>query len=189
MTLDQDQIARAIAQAKAERGAYIRSHAKRIAARVPILRSVLAAALAVAATNSPTYANAGRSPLFPAPIELYVEHVIDGDTIVVILPDGEEHRIRLMGIDAASLHAPKCLPEFVAAADAKAVLVRLIADSPVTLTNVRPHTDRNGDTVARVFTADGEDAGQFLADACLAHSADSICLDWCTGAPLPAPKE
>lgn len=73
---------------------------------------------------------------------------IDGDTVSLILPSGEEARVRIWGIDAPERGQRQ-------GREATAMLIRLIADRPVTF---HPRTrDRYGRLVGELHDADGRD--------------------------------
>jgi hypothetical protein len=91
----------------------------------------------------------------------HVSHVVDGDTIDVVGPDGLKSRVRLIGIDTPERN--QC--GFDAAADAMAALV---GDKDVVLTpGARDDIDRYG-RILRYVDVDGVDAGRAMIDAGLA---------------------
>jgi micrococcal nuclease len=110
-------------------------------------------------------------PLFlPAPTPdsrpAEVARVIDGDTVVVLL-DGAEQRVRLIGIDTPETTNGKNECGGTAATQA---LLNLTAGRPVELVvdPTQANTDRY-DRLLRYIQVDGRDAGQVLLENGLAH--------------------
>jgi len=86
--------------------------------------------------------------------QVQVAHVVDGDTLILV--DGR--KVRIAGIDTPEL---KPVPE-PGGLEARRALKRLIGRRAVTLEEVPPGVDKYGRTLARVWTAEGEDAGAAL---------------------------
>jgi len=98
----------------------------------------------------------------PAPAATYhVSHVVDGDTIDVVGPDGSPSTVRLIGIDTPERN--QC--GFDAATQAMAALV---ADKDVVLTSgARDDIDRYG-RLLRYVDVEGVDAGRAMIESGLA---------------------
>lgn len=101
-----------------------------------------------------------------SPIE--VVHVIDGDTIVAER-DGQEERVRILGIDAPEV-ARDNTPGERCADEATALTEELTADAEVVAVTdpSQAETDRYGRTLAYV-EADGQDVSAELLSAGLAE--------------------
>lgn len=80
--------------------------------------------------------------------------VVDGDTVAI-----GKTRIRLMGIDTAEIHEPRCPSEKLAGEIAKLALEDLLKGKTVTI--LSDGADRYGRTLARL-KVDGRDVGQTL---------------------------
>lgn len=99
------------------------------------------------------------SPAAAEPLEGRIV-VIDGDTVWHYSVRGERpEKIRLLDIDAPETHGSKCEAELAAGYRAKARLVELLAQRPVSITRCGDDgrcTDRFGRTLARISTPGGE---------------------------------
>ncbi|MFC7135069.1 MULTISPECIES: thermonuclease family protein [Salinibaculum] len=65
------------------------------------------------ATTSPAFEPAERIPV-------RVTDVVDGDTVDVVLPDGSEETVRLLGVDTPEVHTETTPPEFEGVPDSEA---------------------------------------------------------------------
>lgn len=120
--------------------------------------------------------------VLPGPIPVEVIEVVDGDTLAVEariwLDQRVTTRVRLAGIDTPELRG-RCPGERALAQAARDHLSALIADGPVSLTDVQYGTYA-GRVVARV-SAGGRDAGTALLSAGLAvdYAGRGPRTDWC----------
>lgn len=125
----------------------------------------------VLAVCVPAPAPAASGEALPGPITARVLKIVDGDTIAVRarvwLGQDIEIRVRLDGVDAPELKA-RCADELHMAERAREFLVRRIAGTDVTLTNIH-HGKYAGRVIARVATSDGLDLSQALLEAGLAR--------------------
>jgi micrococcal nuclease len=114
----------------------------------------VAAAAAVAATAS---CAGGSPPAAPtAPDQAIVEHVIDGDTIVVRLADAGEEHVRLIGIDTPEVEHEDLTAECYGPEAADALKALLPEGTTVRLERDVEPRDRFGRLLAYVFRADDE---------------------------------
>lgn len=107
-----------------------------------------------------------------------VERVIDGDTLIVALPDAREGgaatRVRLWGIDAPEMARPFNTPPVPGepfAQEATDLLRDVCAEQEVLLL-LEPHRprDRYGRLLAHVVLPDGRHAAELLVEAGLARA-------------------
>ncbi|WP_395449457.1 thermonuclease family protein [Aminobacter sp. UC22_36] len=112
-------------------------------------------------------AEAKRRENFAGPVSARVVEVIDGDTFLAeaeIWP-GQTLRvnIRIRGIDAPEMKS-RCVGERAAALTARSALARLVADRPVSLSNIG-----GAKYYGRVLADVSSETGEAVAKAMLEH--------------------
>lgn len=138
----------------------------------------LAAVLTVAGCSAGGSSEAPRaSEAVSDPATVKVEYVIDGDTIIVD-DDGEEQRVRFLGIDAPEIAHDDGEADEPCGAEAREKVEELTAGGSVELRSDdgQPEEDRYGRRLAYV-EAGGKDLSAELLAAGLAeifHAADDI---------------
>lgn len=129
-------------------------------------------------------------------VQVRVTRVIDGDTIVIDLPDatndGKPTRVRLWGIDTPEL-ARFGKPADPFAEEAKAFAAQTLTGRIVKLT-IEPHSvrDRFGRLLAHVELENGDQFAIAILEAGLAHAEDRWphrWSDWFASAELQAKRE
>src|SRR4051795_5367096 len=101
---------------------------RRGALRAPLL--IAAVLVAIAVTRGCD--SGGRSGEPAGPVSAHVTHVVDGDTIDVRMPDGDEESVRYIGIDTPETVKPDT-PVQCGGPEAHAVNERLVGDHAVIL--------------------------------------------------------
>ena len=121
------------------------------------MRRGLHGLVATLATALIAVAAAGASPDARFSLTGTVTHVVDGDTIDVVLTNGKRDRVRLVGVDAAergACFATQATAEVRRLAQAKRVVLKGDA--------VQPARDRYGRLLAYVWLPGGKDLGYRL---------------------------
>ena len=108
---------------------------------------------------------------FKGPVEARVLSVLDGDTFVAeahVWP-GQFVRInvRIRGVDAPEMRS-RCPAERQAAEEARDVLILLLGENPVVISNIGG-AKYYGRVLADVFTAEGEEVSRVLIEEGLAR--------------------
>jgi micrococcal nuclease len=102
-----------------------------------------------------------RSSEPSGPVSAHVTHVVDGDTIDVRMPDGEEESVRYIGIDTPETVKPDT-PVQCGGPEAHAVNERLVGDRTVTLRFDAERRDVYGRLLAYVYLPRAGSAGHAL---------------------------
>ncbi|WP_432286249.1 thermonuclease family protein [Aminobacter sp. BA135] len=125
---------------------------------------------------------AKRRDNFAGPVSARVVEVIDGDTFLAeaeIWP-GQTLRvnIRIRGIDAPEMKS-RCVDERTAALAARAALARLVAEGPISLSNIGG-AKYYGRVLADVSTGDGEVVAKAMLEDGLVRAYGGGKRDsWC----------
>lgn len=139
--------------------------------------SLLALLISLLATTP-----ADARDMIAGPVPGKVLSVLDGDTVTVRLhiwigQDVETH-VRIAGIDTPEMKG-KCAKEREMAAAARAALEHLLADSTITLTNIR-HEKYAGRVMAEAVNGAGVDLAAYLTEKGFARPyAGKKRLGWC----------
>jgi micrococcal nuclease len=110
----------------------------------------LIAAVLVVLAISRGCGNDGGSSEPSGPVTAKVTHVVDGDTIDVAMPDGDEETVRYIGIDTPETVKPDT-PVQCGGPKAHAVNERLVGDRSVTLRFDAERRDVYGRLLAYVY--------------------------------------
>jgi micrococcal nuclease len=130
---------------------------RRGALRAPLLIAVVLLALAFTRCGTD-----GDGPAEPrGPITARVTHIVDGDTIDVELPDGDEETVRYIGIDTPETVKPDA-PVECGGPRAHAVNERLVGGRTVTLRFDREARDVYDRLLAYVYVAPAGAGGKPL---------------------------
>lgn len=130
---------------------------RRGALRAPLLIAAVLVYLAVSRGCS----DGGGSPEPSGPISARVTHVVDGDTIDVRMPDGDEETVRYIGIDTPETVKPDT-PVQCGGPKAHAVNERLVGGRTVTLRFDAERRDVYGRLLAYVYLPTASPAGHPL---------------------------
>jgi micrococcal nuclease len=118
---------------------------RRGALRAPLFIAVVLVAVAFSRCGGP-----GSSPEPRGPTTAHVTHVVDGDTIDVTLPDGDEDTVRYIGIDTPETVKPDT-PVQCGGPRAHEVNERLVGGRTVTLRFDEEPRDVYGRLLAYVY--------------------------------------
>jgi micrococcal nuclease len=102
---------------------------------------------------SPAAANAENGTLSPSVNYYYCPHVIDGDTIIVVI-DRKKEKVRLIGVDAPETDNPYTREEPFGK-EASTFTKQMAEGKKVRLEYDRQKRDRYGRILAYVYLADG----------------------------------
>jgi micrococcal nuclease len=130
---------------------------RRGALRAPLL--IAAVLIAVVVTRG---CDSGRRSDDPAgPVSVRVTHVVDGDTIDVRMPDGDEEAVRYIGIDTPETVKPDT-PVQCGGPEAHDANERLVGGRIVTVRFDAEHRDVYGRLLAYVYLPQAGAAGRPL---------------------------
>jgi micrococcal nuclease len=129
---------------------------RRGALRAPIFIAVVLVAVALSRCGS-----GGSSDEPSGPVSGRVTHVVDGDTIDVRMPDGNEETVRYIGIDTPETVKPDT-PVQCGGPKAHAVNERLVGGRTVTLRFDPERRDVYGRLLAYVYVPTASPAGHPL---------------------------
>ena len=122
-----------------------------MASRRGALRAPLFIAVVLVAVVLSRGCDSGGSSDEPTgPVSVRVTHVVDGDTIDVRMPDGDEETVRYIGIDTPETVKPDT-PVQCGGPQAHAVNEQLVGDRTVTLRFDAEHRDVYGRLLAYVY--------------------------------------
>jgi micrococcal nuclease len=121
----------------------------------------LIAAVLVVLAVSRGCGNDGGSSAPSGPVTVRVTHVVDGDTIDVAMPDGDEETVRYIGIDTPETVKPDT-PVQCGGPKAHAVNERLVGDRSVTLRFDAERRDVYGRLLAYVYVPAARPGGHPL---------------------------
>jgi micrococcal nuclease len=130
---------------------------RRGALRAPLFIAAVLVVLAV----SKGCGSGGDSAEPSGPVDAHVTHVVDGDTIDVRMPDGEEESVRYIGIDTPETVKPDT-PVQCGGPEAHAVNERLVGGRTVTLRFDAERRDVYGRLLAYVYLPRAGSGGHAL---------------------------
>ena len=137
---------------------------RRGALRAPLF----VAAVLIAVSISRCGTDEGGSAEPPGPVSAKVTRVVDGATIDVTMPDGDEDRVRYIGIDTPETVKPGT-PVQCGGPKAHAVNERLVGGRTVTLRFDAEHRDVYGRLLAYVYRSSGPGGRALFVNAELAR--------------------
>ena len=137
---------------------------RRGALRAPLF--VAAVLVAVSISRCGTDADGSAEP--PGPVSAKVTRVVDGDTIDVTMPDGDQDTVRYIGIDTPETVKPGT-PVQCGGPKAHAVNERLVGGRTVTLRFDAEHRDVYGRLLAYVYRSRGPGGRTLFVNAELAR--------------------
>jgi micrococcal nuclease len=133
---------------------------RRGALRAPFL--IAAVLVVIAVTRGCADHDGSREP--SGPISVRVTHVVDGDTIDVRMPNGDEETVRYIGIDTPETVKPDT-PVQCGGPKAHEVNERLVGGRTVTLRFDEEHRDVYGRLLAYVSLPGGPGGHQLFVNA------------------------
>jgi micrococcal nuclease len=137
---------------------------RRGALRAPLFIAAVLIALSISRCGT----DGGGSAEPPGPVSAKVTHVVDGDTIDVTMPDGDEDTVRYIGIDTPETVKPGT-PVQCGGPKAHAVNERLVGGRTVILRFDAERRDVYGRLLAYVYRPGGGPGRQLFVNAELAR--------------------